>query len=368
MVQATKTQTLETGRTVIAQTMNSRRAFLVALLAATWIPAAFFLALGSSDSSTVGFFGLKSIFLFLGTAHVPATFFFYTDRDFSPIVRSHRARYIFVPLVLTISTGLCFMLAPPAIQGIILLAYWAWQAFHYGRQNIGVYAFGSIAETGSAPRRAEKVAIDAGTIIGILGTFKVMGAAVTPALLHPLFDLLYRFGFLAFIAVFVLGIAVYIRYFSETTILKTLLFFTCVSFFFPVFLSTSQNIGFLSYAIAHGLQYMIFISVVAFNSEEGGETRRNAAANAWKVFLFVVVLGLAFWKVGALKQFSFVGGSPVYSSITDFLVGAVLGATMAHFLIDAGAWKLSQTLQRTYMTRRFGFILNHRTGREINRA
>src|SRR3954447_1757169 len=139
MVQATKTQTLETGRKVIAQTVNSRRAFLVALLAATWIPAAFFLALGSSDSSTVGFFGLKSIFLFLGTAHVPATFFFYTDSDFSPIVRSHRARYIFVPVVLTISTGLCFMLAPPAIQGIILLAYWAWQAFHYGRQNIGVY-------------------------------------------------------------------------------------------------------------------------------------------------------------------------------------------------------------------------------------
>jgi hypothetical protein len=360
MVQAAKTQTLETGRTETARKFNSRRAFVVALLAATWIPAAFFLALAPSDSSPVGFFGLKSIFLFLGTAHVPATFFFYTDSDFSSIIHSHRARYIYVPIVLTISMGLCFMLARPAVQGIILLAYWAWQAFHYGRQNIGVYAFSSIAETGSAPHKAEKIAIDAGTIVGILGTFKVMGASVTPALLQPIFDLLYRLGFLAFIGVFMLGIAIYIRYFKETTVLKTLLFFTCVSFFFPVFLSTSQNIGFLSYAIAHGLQYMIFISVIAFSDEQGGTAGRTAASNAWKVFLFVIVLGLAFWKVGALKQFSFIGGSTIYSSAVDFMVGAVLGATMAHFLIDAGAWKLSQTLQRRYITQRFGFILKHR--------
>jgi hypothetical protein len=40
----------------------------------------------------------------------------------------------------------------------------------------------------------------------------------------------------------------------------------------------------------------------------------------------------------------------------DFLLGAILGATMAHFVIDAGAWRLSQSLQRSYIGKRFGFV------------
>lgn len=46
--------------------------------------------------------------------------------------------------------------------------------------------------------------------------------------------------------------------------------------------------------------------------------------------------------------------------IVDFIIGAILGATMAHFVVDAGAWRLSQSLQRLYIGKRFAFVFgNH---------
>jgi len=50
-----------------------------------------------------GYAGTRALLLFLGTAHVPATLFFYVDKDFSEIIRKHKARYIYFPILLTIS-------------------------------------------------------------------------------------------------------------------------------------------------------------------------------------------------------------------------------------------------------------------------
>ena len=118
---------------------RKKKYFLVAMLACTWIPLAFFILIAPSHT-TGGFAGAKMVFLFLGTAHVPATLFFYTDRDFSQIIRNHRIRYVYVPIFLTLVTGILFATLNFVGQAFILLTYWAWQAFHYGRQHIGVYA------------------------------------------------------------------------------------------------------------------------------------------------------------------------------------------------------------------------------------
>jgi hypothetical protein len=48
----------------------------------------------------------------------------------------------------------------------------------------------------------------------------------------------------------------------------------------------------------------------------------------------------------------------VYGTLAEFFFGALLGATMGHFVIDAGAWKLSKALQRSYITKRFNFIFD----------
>lgn len=340
-----------------AANVSLKRWFLVSLLLATWLPIAFFILLAPSAAETGGLAGLKMVFLFLGTAHVPATLFFYTDKDFADIRKNHPFRYIYVPVLLIVLTGLLFAFASVTVQAFALLLYWAWQAFHYGRQNTGIYAFASIAETGRAPKKAEKFAIEAGTLLAILGTFKIMGTPVAPAYLHRSFDLLYQTGFVAFLALAVFSVAVYAKYFQQTSLFKTIFFFTAVFFFVPIFLSTDNNIAFLSYAIAHGLQYIIFMTVISATSP-GSKTSSLPYKSIAFFLVFLLIIGFAFWRVNDLREMEFVKATWGYARAADFLFGAVLGATMSHFVIDAGAWRLSLEKQRSYITKRFHFIFN----------
>ena len=334
-----------------------RRWFLIGLLLATWVPIAFFTLLAPPVGQSGGLSNIKAVLLFLGTAHVPATLYFYTDREFSSIRKSHPFRYVYVPLFLVIATGLVFAFASVTVQAFTLLAYWAWQAFHYGRQNLGLYAFASIAESARAPRKAEKIAIEAATILAILGTFKVLGSEIAPAYLHRGFDLLYQIGFVAFLVMVVFAIGVYVKYFQDTSLFKTLFFFTAVLFFAPIFISTDNNIGFLSYAIAHGVQYIIFMTVLTTTAaDEKVGTSLFKSVTLFLVFLLLV--GFAFWRVNDLRELGFVKSTWAFARTADFLFGAMLGATMSHFVVDASAWRLSMAKQRSYIRKRFYFVFD----------
>jgi hypothetical protein len=330
--------------------------FFVSLLLATWVPMAFFLSSSRIEHALYGFAGMKTMLLFLGTAHVPGTIFFYMDRDFSPIIKKHKFRYIYFPIALTIATGFLFAFAGTMVQAYILLVYWAWQAFHYGRQNTGIYSFAAIATRGAPADRYEKIIIDLGTYCGILGTFKILGMGVAPNYLRAPFDSLYRVGTVAFVAVLIASIVVYVRNFKRTTPLLTIFYFTLVCFFLPVFLSTDLNIAFLSYAIAHGTQYILFMTVVSLNFDPQAGSKRWQIGNAAKLFAVIGLMGFLFYRANELKSFEFFAANATLLRLADFIIGAILGATMAHFVIDAGAWRLSQSLQRMYIRKRFAFV------------
>jgi len=333
--------------------------FLGSLLLATWLPMAFFLLTSRLQGAMFGYAGTRTLLLFLGTAHVPATLFFYLDRDFSEIIRKHKARYIYFPIVLTLLTGFAFAFAGTVVQAYILLMYWSWQAFHYGRQNTGIYSFVSIAQRGAPPSKYERLVIDLGTWCGIIGTFRILGSGVAPAYLHRPFDTLYWLGSFAFMGVLVASVVVYVQNFKRTTPLLTIFYFTLVCFFLPVFFSTELNVAFFSYAIAHGVQYILFMTVVSLNLDPHGPARRFQTGNAVKLLLLTGVVGFVFFRAGDLKAVEFVTAHATLTRLVDFVIGAVLGATMAHFVVDASAWRLSQTLQRTYIGKRFAFVFSN---------
>jgi len=337
-------------------TQSLKRWFLFALLLATWLPIMFFILLAPAGSAGGGLGGIKTVFLFLGTAHVPATLFFYLDKDFSEIIRKHKARYIYFPIVLTLATGLLFAFASTMVQAYILLLYWSWQAFHYGRQNTGIYSFVSIAQRGAPPTKFERLVIDLGTWCGIIGTFRILGSGVAPAYLHKTFDTLYWLASFAFVAVLVAGVVVYVQNFRRTTPLLTIFYFTLVCFFLPVFLSTEVNIAFFSYAIAHGVQYILFMTVVSLNLDPDASVKPFQTGSAVKLLLLTLVVGFVFYRAGDLKAAEFVTAHAGLLRVVDFLIGAILGATMAHFVVDASAWRLSQSLQRMYIGKRFAFL------------
>lgn len=337
-----------------------KRGFLVTLLLATWVPIAFFILLAPPGSEGGGLGGIKTVFLFLGTAHVPATLLFYTDKEFAAIRRSHPWRYFYVPLFLIVITGLLFAFTPRIIHVFVLLLFWAWQAFHYGRQNLGMYSFASVAESGRAPRKLERFAIEAGTLVAILGTFKILGTEVSPASFHQSFDYLYQFGLIAFLGVVIFSVVVYAKYFADTSLLKTLFFFTAALFFLPLYLSVNQNVAFLSYAMAHGVQYIVFMSVVSATVPEA-ERRSFPYKSVGALVAYVLIIGFAFWRVNDLREMNFIKDVWAFARVADFLFGAVLGATMSHFVVDASAWRISLEKQRAYVSRRFYFIFQPQT-------
>lgn len=359
MKDISQTYHLETSRSdAVADTRPhaARQRFLFALLLSTWIPMLFFISIAHLETTYFSIKGMKTLFLFLGTAHVPATLFFYTDRNFSHIIKQHTARYIYFPLLLTIGAGLLVAFSNQTTQAYLFLTFWAWQAFHYGRQNLGIYSFASIAQATGAPAKLEKLAIDLATWCGILGTFRILGMGVAPEYLRGALDYLYQFGMFGYVAVIIFSLYVYARNFQRTTWLKSIFFWTLILFFLPIYLSNDINVTFLSYAIAHGLQYIIFMGIVSLNTERSEKARAVSYRNALKLLGLLLIVGLIFFQSGPLRTYGFVKTSGWLVWSFDFLFGAVLGATMAHFVIDAGAWRLSQLPQREYMTKSFGFI------------
>jgi heme A synthase len=175
---------------------------------------------------------------------------------------------------------------------------------------------------------------------------------------------LYEVGKFGYFAIIVFSLYVFARNFRRTTWLKAVFFWTLILFFLPIYLSNDINVTFLSYAIAHGLQYIIFMGVVSLGAEQGERARAVRYRNALKLMLLMILLGLLFYHADPLRRYEFVKNSRLLLMGFDFLFGAVLGATMAHFVIDAGAWRLSKLPQREYMTKRFGFIFAARDTKE----
>lgn len=348
---------LVAARPVAIRKESGKQFFLISLLIATWLPIAIFLSVPQTGAP-FSLAAIKLVILYVGTAHVPATIYFYIDRGFYEVIRNHKIRYVYLPIAVTLLSGLVFAFSPTGVQSYVLLIFWAWQAFHYGRQNLGVYAFASIAQKGRSPHKAEKLAIDLGTACGIFGTFKILGLGVAPNYLHQSFNYLYLLGTLCYAGVFIFSVYVYVKYFSDATVLKTLFFFTSVFFFFPVFISTELSVAFLSYAMAHGFQYLVFMMAISLNSNDGEASKRVQYFNAAKLVAIVAVVALLFTGAGWFKEMEATKNSAILMRLGDFLIGAILGTTMAHFLIDAGAWKLSMALQRSYITRRFNFLFN----------
>jgi hypothetical protein len=114
--------------------------------------------------------------------------------------------------------------------------------------------------------------------------------------------------------------------------------------------------AFFSYAIAHGFQYIVFISVVSV-SMGMSEGRRGVSGSMAAAAALIVLIGIVGACSADLKEIEWIRSSAIVAGSIDFAAGIGIGATIAHFVIDAGAWRLSRPSVRGYMTKRFGFVL-----------
>ena len=292
--------------------------------------------------------GLGWVLFVASSGHVASTSWFYGSREVRAHAVRHPWRYARVPLLLVLAGAAVAAMLPPRAMTWLLLPYFAWQFFHFQKQNLGLASLAA-ASCGAPPlTQAERRAVVAAGCAGIAGLL------AHPALLQVAVDS--RLGAVFPVAGVALGIAaagglaLFLRRPSAArpaglavTYVMTLVFFL------PVFTFTSPYAAVGGLTIAHGAQYLLLMSLVAAGGEHAtaGSTD-GAAADAWialalrlTVFVMIVLVGGAALEVASHLHDG--------DRSIRLLYGMYLGVVMAHFVIDAGLWRLRDSFPRRFL-------------------
>jgi hypothetical protein len=297
-------------------------------------------AAGAPEGAALG--GL----LFLGSSvHVASSAWFWTVPGVRRFMLARRVRYVVTPLGLVVAAAVLAALVPQGPFALLLLAFFAWQFFHFQKQNLGLAAFASVAYGAGSLRRGERAAI---TVAGLAG---IAGLLCRPALLQipgrlPRLDALFPLAAGLFAAAVGYGAVQLLRRpVAERPWQAVVLQVTALLFFLPVFLFDSPYAAVAGLTVAHGFQYLVMMALVAGGGSAGRIPRWTALALLLNIALLLgVVLNLASHLHG---------GGPAERA----LYGAYLGAVMGHFVIDAGLWRLRDEFPRTFLRERLPYLL-----------
>jgi hypothetical protein len=115
-------------------------------------------------------------------------------------------------------------------------------------------------------------------------------------------------------------------------------------FFSPVFAFSSPYAAVGGMTVAHGLQYLLLVGLIAGS---GGTNRRRAVSVA--TFCNVALLGGL-----ALSFASHLHRAP---GAARLLFGAYLCVVTAHFVVDAGLWRLRDPFPRAFLSEHLPYLV-----------
>jgi hypothetical protein len=320
------------------------RAFVVLISIATVSPILVVPYARNVMSDTDAALGIIVALNFLGANfHVASTGWFYTDPEMRRYLRAHFSRYVLLPALLIATSAAVFQFGDKPTRSCLLAVFFSWQLWHYQKQNVGVLSF-IAAGTGSGPLSVwERRTLAAAAAAGILGFFSLTRIGLDD--FAPQFEQLHQLGLVVYLLVpILLGIAVMKTPALRASRLRLGYLVLGGLFFLPTYLFDDPMAATLGYAIAHGLQYLVFMGVVSIS-------RQAPVASLLRL------VGLS--TLGAILLNAAVQAPDVSTSPYAFAIyGAFIGAVMAHFVIDAGIWRLREPFQRGYMRKRFFFVFS----------
>src|SRR5215469_10586869 len=141
--------------------------------------------------------------LFVGSSvHVASTSWFYTVPEARAHMRQHKARFAWGPLALIAGAGAIAALVPRVALNWLLLPYFAWQFFHYQKQNLGIAALAATSRQVTPLRRTERRSLIGAGLAGIAGLLARPSLLQVPvrAILAPTFGVA-AIAFAAFAAI-----------------------------------------------------------------------------------------------------------------------------------------------------------------------
>jgi hypothetical protein len=285
-----------------------------------------------------------TLLLFFGSSvHVATTGYLLTEADIRAHVVEHRARYVWTPVVLIVLAATIASVVSARDLTWLLLPYFAWQFFHFHKQNVGMVALASVSTALGGPSAPERRAMSVASFFGIVGLL------AHPGLLQlndqtPL-SRFYVVALVGFICGVVWGVTLLlVRPRSGRNAGVGATYLMALLFFGPVFLFRSPYAAVGGMTIGHGLQYLLLVGLVAAGRRRGKSR--------------FVGLGLLF-NLGLLGGILLSAASHLHDApaLGRALFGAYLGVVMAHFVIDAGIWRLSEPFPRSFMASRMPFLV-----------
>jgi hypothetical protein len=325
-----------------ATTRLAPRAWLWATIALSI--GAFAVAVTASPSGSTSPAPALGWLLFLGSSvHVASTGWLYTLPEVRRYAGERPLRFIWAPVCLVVAGAAVAATIAPADLPWLLLPFFAWQFFHFQKQNLGMAALGAAALRVRSLRPVERRAI---VVAGLAG---VAGLVAHPGLLqlHVRSPLREAFG----PAGLVFAGAVWVGLASLARRAKAdrppgfcLVYAVSLAFPLPIFLLGSPYAAVAGMTLAHGMQYLLLVGLVAAGSRRG-RTRLVRLA----VMANVALVG------GALLA----AASHLHSSgpAGRLLFGGYLGIVTAHFVVDAGLWRLRDPFPRSFLSRHAPYLL-----------
>jgi hypothetical protein len=332
----------------LARPATGARRWLAATISLTAGAAAVAVLLAPSGSAPPAE-GLAFL-LFLGSSvHVASTGWFYTVPQVRAHMRSRRARYVWWPLALIAGAGAIAVATPKAMLYWLLLPYFGWQFHHFQKQNLGIAALAASSRQLAPLTRPERRALIAA------GLATVAGLVTRPARLQlPLPPLLHGPAVagppLVFAACVACGTAALIRRpRAQRPAMFCLAYLTALVFGLPAFVFSSPYAAVAGLTVAHGLQYLLLMGLVT--AGPAGGSRRS-------------------FELALLGSVALLGGSALSlasdgltgNAAARALFGAFLGAVMAHFVIDAGLWRMREEFPRAFLAGRLPYLVPSRPG------
>ena len=275
--------------------------------------------------------------LFVGSSvHVAGTGWLYTLPEVRAHARAHPTRYVYAPIALVAVAALVAAVLPSSGFAWLLLPYFAWQFLHFQKQNLGMAALAASSRGIAGLRPAERRAL---TVSGLAG---IAALVARPAVLQLQIDP--GLGRLWVIALVVFGCAVMAGVFLVGSRPRhdrppgfCIVYLSSLCFALPVFAFRSPYAAVGGMTIAHGFQYLLLVGLVAAGGPRG--TRRVLRLAA--LCNVALIGGIALTAASHLHS----GGAPA-----RFVFGAYLGVVMAHFVIDAGLWRLRDPFPRRFVS------------------
>jgi hypothetical protein len=292
--------------------------------------------------------------LFVGSSvHVASTGWLYTLPDVRGHARRHPARFVLLPIALIGAGAVAASVLSPPAMAWFLLPYYAWQFFHFQKQNLGMAALAASSRRLPPLRPIERRAVMGAGCAGIAGLIAhpiLLGLRISSGL-----SWMYPAAATVFGAAVAVGFIAVARRPGGGVPFK-MVYLISLCFFVPAFAFASPYAAVGGMTIAHGLQYLLLVGLVAAgNGQLPGRAIRLA------VLANVALIGGA-----ALSAASHLHGAAPAGRL---VFGAYLGAVMAHFVVDAGLWRLRDPFPRAFLASRVpGLVPARRPPAEIPAA